>query len=96
MLTRSRKGNVAFFGLQAPDEAFLQSKPKRGLLTPSEVRVMAIAEMDIGPSSVVWDVGAGSGSVAIEAAQLASSGSVYAIEMDQDDYQLIVSLTYDF
>ena len=52
---------------------------------------MAIAEMDIGPSSVVWDVGAGSGSVAIEAAQLAKSGSVYAIEMDQDDYQLIAA-----
>ncbi len=74
-----------------PDEAFLQSKPKRGLLTPSEVRVMAIAEMDIGPSSVVWDVGAGCGSVAIEAAQLAHGGSVYAIEMDPDDYQLIAA-----
>jgi len=74
-----------------PDETFLQSKPKRGLLTPSEVRVMAIAELDIGPNSIVWDVGAGSGSVAIEAAQLAHGGSVYAIEMDQDDYQLIAA-----
>ncbi len=74
-----------------PDDAFLQSKPKRGLLTPSEVRVMAIAEMDIGPASIVWDVGAGSGSVAIEAAQLATSGAVFAIEMDQDDYQLIAA-----
>jgi len=72
-----------------PDEAFLQSKPKRGLLTPVEVRVMALAEMDIGPASVVWDVGAGSGSVAVEAAQIANSGSVYAIEMDGEDYQLI-------
>lgn len=72
-----------------PDEAFLQSKPKRGLLTPSEVRVMALAEMDIGPASVVWDIGAGCGSVAVEAAQIASGGSVYAIEMDAEDYQLI-------
>ncbi|MDA1055701.1 MAG: precorrin-6y C5,15-methyltransferase (decarboxylating) subunit CbiE [Planctomycetota bacterium] len=72
-----------------PDEAFLQSKPQRGLLTPAEVRVMALAEMDIGPASVVWDVGAGSGSVAIEAAQIASGGSVYAIEMEAEDYQLI-------
>lgn len=72
-----------------PDEAFLQSKPKRGLLTPSEVRVLALAEMDIGPSSVVWDIGAGSGSVGIEAAQIASGGSVYAIEMDPEDHQLI-------
>ena len=72
-----------------PDEAFLQSKPKRGLLTPAEVRAIALAEMDIGPASIVWDVGAGSGSVAIEAAQIASGGTVYAIEMDLEDQQLI-------
>ena len=51
---------------------------------------MALAEMDLGPESVVWDIGAGSGSVAIEAAQIASDGTVYAIEMDPDDHQLII------
>jgi precorrin-6Y C5,15-methyltransferase (decarboxylating) len=74
-----------------PDEAFLQSKPKQGLLTPSEVRSMALAEMDLGPTSLVWDVGAGSGSVAIEAAQIAAGGAVYAVEMDAEDYQLIIA-----
>lgn len=73
-----------------PDEVFLQSKPKRGLLTPAEIRTIALAEMDLGPASIVWDVGAGSGSVAIEAAQLARNGTVYAIEMDSDDHQLIL------
>ncbi|HOM17055.1 MAG TPA: precorrin-6y C5,15-methyltransferase (decarboxylating) subunit CbiE [Thermoguttaceae bacterium] len=73
-----------------PDEVFLQSKPKRGLLTPAEIRTIALAEMDLGPASIVWDVGAGSGSVAIEAAQLAQQGTVYAIEMDPDDHQLIL------
>jgi precorrin-6Y C5,15-methyltransferase (decarboxylating) len=73
-----------------PDEAFLQSKPKRGLLTPAEVRSIALAEMDLGPSSIVWDVGAGSGSVAIEAALLAPHGTVFAIEMDQEEHQLII------
>ncbi len=73
-----------------PDEAFLQSRPKRGLLTPAEVRCIALAEMDLGPASVVWDIGAGSGSVAIEAAQIAHEGKVYAIEMDPDDHQLII------
>ena len=72
-----------------PDEAFLQSKPKYGLLTPAEVRALALAQMDIAPSSIVWDVGAGSGSVSIEAAQLASDGTVYAIEMDAEEYGLI-------
>lgn len=72
------------------DEAFLQSKPKRGLLTPAEVRSVAIAELDLGPSSLMWDVGAGSGSVAIEAAQIARHGRIFAIEMDPEDYQLIL------
>jgi len=72
-----------------PDELFLQSKPKRGLLTPAEVRSMALAEMDLGVSSIVWDIGAGSGSVAVEASQIASAGEVYAVEMDAEDFSLI-------
>jgi precorrin-6Y C5,15-methyltransferase (decarboxylating) len=72
-----------------PDDAFLQSKPQLGLLTPAEVRAMALAQLDIAPSSTVWDVGAGSGSVSIEAAQMASDGSVYAVEMDADEHSLI-------
>ncbi|MEM8864565.1 MAG: precorrin-6y C5,15-methyltransferase (decarboxylating) subunit CbiE [Planctomycetota bacterium] len=72
-----------------PDEAFLQSKPKQGLLTPAEVRSLALAQMDIAPASVVWDVGAGSGSVSVEAAQLAADGMVYAIEMDPEEHGLI-------
>ncbi len=72
-----------------PDEVFLQSRPKQGLLTPAEVRTTALAQMDLGPASIVWDIGAGSGSVSIEAAQIAHQGTVYAVEMDPDDHQLI-------
>ena len=72
-----------------PEDAFLQSKPKRGLLTPAEVRCMALAELDIRPDSIIWDVGAGSGSVCIEAARLATNGTAYAIEQDAEDYELI-------
>lgn len=79
-----------------PDDAFLQSRPKRGLLTPAEVRCMALAELDLGPTSIVWDVGAGSGSLAIEAAQIANSGRVFAIEMDVEDYHLIVENAKQF
>jgi len=72
-----------------PDDAFLQSKPKTGLLTPAEVRCLALSELDLGATSVVWDIGAGSGSVAVEAACLAKAGVVYALEMDAEDYELI-------
>ncbi|MGC3967010.1 MAG: precorrin-6y C5,15-methyltransferase (decarboxylating) subunit CbiE [Pirellulales bacterium] len=74
-----------------PDEMFLQAKPKKGLLTPAEVRTWALAEMDLGPRSIVWDVGAGSGSMSVEAAQIAVDGTTYAIEMDPADHGLIVS-----
>jgi precorrin-6Y C5,15-methyltransferase (decarboxylating) len=73
-----------------PDDAFLQSQPKYGLLTPAEVRAMALAQLDIAPSSIVWDVGAGSGSVSIEAAQMASDGTAFAIEMDAEEHGLIL------
>jgi precorrin-6Y C5,15-methyltransferase (decarboxylating) len=73
-----------------PDECFLQSRPKRGLLTPAEVRSMALAELGLHAKSVVWDVGAGSGSVGLEAARIARDGVVHAIEMDPDDHHLII------
>jgi precorrin-6Y C5,15-methyltransferase (decarboxylating) len=72
-----------------PDECFLQSRPKRGLLTPAEVRSLALAELNLHSSSIIWDVGAGSGSVGLEAARIASDGTVHAIEMDPDDHALI-------
>lgn len=73
-----------------PDDLFLQSRPKRGLLTPSEVRCIALGELGLHAESVVWDVGAGSGSLAIEAAAIAAQGQVFAIEMDAEDYGLMV------
>src|SRR5262245_43362796 len=48
-----------------PDDVFAQSRPKSGLITQAEVRALALAQMDLHPGMVVWDVGAGSGSVAI-------------------------------
>jgi precorrin-6Y C5,15-methyltransferase (decarboxylating) len=74
-----------------PDDVFAQSRPKSGLITQAEVRAVALAQLDIQPGTVVWDVGAGSGSVAIEAAQLSEPGMVYAIEQDAADYHLILA-----
>lgn len=73
------------------DDVFLQSRPKRGLLTPMEVRCIALAELELQRDSIMWDVGAGSGALAIEAAGIADRGKVYAIEMDAEDYNLMLS-----
>src|SRR5262249_61398171 len=51
-----------------PDDVFAQSQPKSGLITQAEVRAIGLAPLDIQPASAAWDIGAGSRSVAIEAA----------------------------
>ncbi|MCI0456806.1 MAG: precorrin-6y C5,15-methyltransferase (decarboxylating) subunit CbiE [Gemmataceae bacterium] len=79
-----------------PDDVFAQSQPKSGLITQAEVRAIALAQLDVQSESVLWDVGAGSGSVAIEAAQLAQRGMVYAIEQDAADYHLILANAQTF
>jgi precorrin-6B C5,15-methyltransferase / cobalt-precorrin-6B C5,C15-methyltransferase len=79
-----------------PDDVFAQSRPKSGLITQAEVRAVALAQLNIQPGSVVWDVGAGSGSVAIEAAQLSAPGMVYAVEQDAADYHLILANSQTF
>lgn len=79
-----------------PDDVFAQSRPKSGLITQAEVRAIALAQLDVQPASVVWDIGAGSGSVSLEAAQLAPDGMVYAIEQDVADYHLIVANAQTF
>ncbi len=71
------------------DDLFQQSRPRRGLITQAEVRAIALAVLDVRPASVVWDIGAGSGSVAIEAAQLAPHGAVFAIESDSNEHALL-------
>jgi precorrin-6Y C5,15-methyltransferase (decarboxylating) len=67
-------------GLGAPESAYLH---EAGLITKAEVRAIVLAALDIAPEDVVWDLGSGSGSVAIEAGRLAGGGAVYAVERDQ-------------
>lgn len=56
-----------------------------GLVTKAEVRAVALGKLALPETGVVWDVGAGSGSVAIEIAALAPSLRVIAIERRADD-----------
>jgi precorrin-6Y C5,15-methyltransferase (decarboxylating) len=79
-----------------PDDAFAQSRPKSGLITPVEVRSLALAQLGIQTGAVVWDIGAGSGAVAIEAARLSEPGMVFAIEQDAADYHLILANAQTF
>ncbi len=66
------------------ENAFARRMPKKGLITKREVRVLSLAALALRPSSLVWDVGAGSGSVGIEAALLAPFGHIYLVEVDPE------------
>lgn len=72
------------FGLN--DHDYIQRKPEKGLITKQEVRAVSLAKMALKLNSQVWDIGAGSGSVGLEAARLCSAGFVHAIEKNIDDY----------
>lgn len=60
-----------------PDEAFSTSA---GQITKREVRLLSLAELSLQPGEIMWDIGAGSGSVGIEAARSQPTAAVYAIE----------------
>ncbi|NJR71034.1 MAG: precorrin-6y C5,15-methyltransferase (decarboxylating) subunit CbiE [Synechococcales cyanobacterium CRU_2_2] len=63
-----------------PDGAFATFDDRPGLMTKREVRTLALAELALAENQVVWDIGAGTGSVSIEIARLCPSSRVYAIE----------------
>jgi len=88
---RSRAATRLLRRFGNPDDVFAQSRPKTGLITQAEVRAVALSQLDLHPGDVFWDVGAGSGSVAIEAAGQVTPGPAYAIEQDSADYHLIVA-----
>ncbi len=75
------------FGL--PDDAFVYRAPEKGLITKREIRVISLARMELAPDSVVWDIGAGSGSVSVEAARLCPQGRIFAVEKNRDDFALV-------
>jgi precorrin-6Y C5,15-methyltransferase (decarboxylating) len=51
-----------------------------GMITKAEVRALALARLGPGVGDLIWDVGAGSGSVAVECARLGAA----AIAVDRD------------
>lgn len=68
------------------DEVFAH---RGGMVTKSEVRAVALGKLELPTHGVLWDVGAGSGSVALECALLCPALRVFAIESRSDDARRI-------
>ena len=69
-----------------PDELFIRGDVP---MTKQEVRAVALAKLRLAATDTVWDVGAGTGSVSIEAALVARAGSVWAVERNAAGVRLI-------
>ncbi|MXZ91968.1 MAG: precorrin-6Y C5,15-methyltransferase (decarboxylating) subunit CbiT [Chloroflexi bacterium] len=82
-------GHRRTHGFGLPDDAFEQRRPVRGQITKSEVRAVSLYALGLRSDSVVWDIGSGTGSIAVEAAQIAYCGRIYAIDKDTNNAELL-------
>jgi len=58
-------------------------------LSSREVRLLLLGYLRLGPKAVLWDIGAGTGTLAIEAALLCPQGQVVAVERDAEVAELV-------
>ncbi|MGI9001273.1 MAG: precorrin-6y C5,15-methyltransferase (decarboxylating) subunit CbiE [Pseudonocardia sp.] len=73
-------------GWALPEDAF---DHRAGMITKAEVRAVALARLAPRPGALIWDVGAGSGSVAVECARLGAAA--LAVERRPDDAERIAA-----
>lgn len=69
--------NWPFVTAGIPDERFNRGEVP---MTKEEVRTVTLSKARLKADSIIYDIGAGTGSIAIEAATLSKEGKVYAIE----------------
>lgn len=69
-----------------PDEEFVRGKAP---MTKSEVRCLCVAKLGLCRDSLVYDIGAGTGSVSVEMAFQVPEGTVWAIEKEEEAAKLI-------
>ena len=89
LIENDRPDAVVTHGL--PDSAFLRGEGEGGVvpMTKSEVRAIALSKLRLSERAVCYDIGAGTGSVAIEMALQAKKGQIFAIERRADAVELL-------
>ncbi len=80
LIRDGKRAAIAPYRVGIPDVEFAHSS---GMITKEEIRVITLSKLALKPGSVVWDIGAGSGSVAIEAALAVCPAAVYAFEKNK-------------
>ncbi|WP_166432633.1 precorrin-6Y C5,15-methyltransferase (decarboxylating) subunit CbiT [Lacrimispora amygdalina] len=68
------------------DELFIRGDVP---MTKSEVRAVCISKLELDPDSILYDIGAGTGSVSVEASVYLTNGKVFAVEKKPEAQELI-------
>jgi precorrin-6Y C5,15-methyltransferase (decarboxylating) len=62
------------------DQTFISFSDRPSLITKKEIRLLVLGELALQPEQIIWDIGAGTGSVSLEIARLSPTSTIYAIE----------------
>ena len=84
LLVNDEKKRIVTHGIA--DEAFLRDKVP---MTKEEIRSISLSKLRLTKDSVIYDIGAGTGSVSVEMARVASYGRVYAVEKKAQAVELL-------
>jgi len=87
ILIKTYEPNLAQYPLIGIDDDEFQTSKK--LITKQEVRAVTLAKLQLQDDLVMWDIGAGSGSVSIEASNLMPNGRIFALERNAQSVQFI-------
>jgi len=89
LIIKRKKNHKNRLLLGYPDNFYAQIENGKSHITRRDIRAVVLAKMQLSCYSIVWDIGAGCGSVGLEAASICPQGYVHAIEKNIAELPLI-------
>ena len=96
MIIKTKKGAAEQWNekrIGIPDAEFCHNS---GMITKQDARILTLSRLGCGNKQVLWDIGAGSGSISIEAARLYPGIEVYAVERNRERFSQLEKNIHKF